>query len=491
MANALLGQDKQKEALSFYQKALALRPDWTELNNNMGTAFQNQGKLNYAISRFKKALEIQPDYAEAMNNLGIAYRNQGRFKAAIKCYQAALQINPAYSEAHSNLLFCLNYDPAAGQKDNFAEACKWWHRHGLPKANSFVHRNISDPQRRLKIGYVSPDLRRHSVGFFFLPLMATHNHDKFEVFCYSEVKQPDEITQQIKTHADHWYSTVGRTDMAVAEKVHSDQIDILIDLAGHTANNRLLVFARKPAPIQVTWLGYPSTTGLTTIDYRVTDDLADPSEATDHLYSETLVRLPQGFLCYGPPAGEILHQVSGSVLLLKCKQLADASTRHEYLDMFARHGIGADRVRMLARTPSFREHLAWYNEVDIGLDPFPYNGTTTTCEALWMGVPVVTLRGDRHSARVGTSILSNIGLTDLIAETEEQYAIKAIKLATNMEKLENLRSEMRDRITSSPISDAKRFADEMESVFREIWRWWCRKETQKINIEHRTSNIEF
>lgn len=529
MANALLEQDKLKKALSFYQKALALRPDWAELHNNMGTAFQNQGKLNDAISHFQKALENQPDYAEAMNNLGIAYRNQGRFRAAIQCYQAALQINPAYREAHSNLLFCLNYDPAVGQKDIFTEACNWWHQHGLPNASAFVHRTNDDPQRRLKIGYVSPDLRRHSVGFFFLPLIAAHHHAEFEIYCYAEVKQPDETTKQIRTHADHWFSTVGQTDMAVAEKVHSDQIDILVDLAGHTANNRLGVFAARPAPIQVTWLGYPNTTGLTTIDYRLTDNIADPAEAADHLYSETLVRLPQGFLCYGPPEdapdisglpatetgritfgsfnalpkmnaaviavwSEIMRQVPASHLLLKCKQLADAPTLQTYLDVFARHGIGADRIRMLAHTPSFREHLAWYNNVDIGLDPFPYNGTTTTCEALWMGVPVVTLRGERHSARVGASILSNIGLTDLIAETEEQYAIKAIKLATNMERLQKLRSEMRDRITSSPINDAQRFASDVEITFRDIWRKWCKlsgeeSETFRCRANHHSINF--
>jgi len=339
-------------------------------------------------------------------------------------------------------------------------------------------------------------------------LMAAHHHDEFEVFCYAEVKQPDVITEQIRTAADHWYSTVGRTDMAVAERVHSDQIDILVDLAGHTANNRLGIFAAKPAPIQVTWLGYPNTTGVATIDYRLTDNIADPAAAADHLYSETLVRLPQGFLCYGPPGdapdisglpaaetnritfgsfnalpkmnaaviavwSEILRQVPASHLLLKCKQLADAPTRQAYLDVFARHGIGADRIKMLERTPSLREHLTLYNNVDIGLDPFPYNGTTTTCEALWMGVPVITLLGDRHAARVGASILSNIGLTDLVAETEEDYAMKAIQLATNIEKLRGLRLNMRNRMTSSPISNAKCFANNMEITFRDLWWKWC------------------
>ena len=520
MANALLAQDRLEQALDLFQTALALKPNWAELSNNMGTAFQRKGQLSNARNCFKRALDIQPDYAEAMNNLGIVFRNQGEIKAAIGCYRTALETDPTYSEAHSNLLFCLNYDSAVTQKDAFVEACNWWHRHGLAGANAFVHLNTNAPCRRLRIGYVSPDFRWHSVGFFFLPLIAAHNHDDFEIFCYSEVKQPDQFTHQIKAHADHWYSTVGRTNAAVAERIYSDQIDILVDLAGHTANNRLGVFTSKPAPIQITWLGYPNTTGLTTIDYRLTDSIADPPEATDHLYSESLVRLPQGFLCYGPPENapavsvppaketgritfgsfnalpkmnaeviavwsEILRQVSGSSLLLKCKQLADKPTQKNYLEEFTRNGISPDQVRMIAHTPSFREHLAWYNKIDIGLDPFPYNGTTTTCEALWMGVPVISLQGERHSARVGASILSNIGLTELIARTPKAYIRKAIELALNCDRLQELRSGMRSRIASSPLTDAEGFARGMESVYDQVWWEWCRKRVKKMNTKHR------
>jgi predicted O-linked N-acetylglucosamine transferase (SPINDLY family) len=324
------------------------------------------------------------------------------------------------------------------------------------------------------------------------------------------VKNPDQMTERLRKMADHWCAIAQLTDEALAEQVHQDGIDILVDLSGHTAGNRLQMFARKPAPVQVTWLGYPNTTGMPVIDYRLTDDIADPPGRADQYSIESLVRLPNGFLCYEPPevapdvaglpvreAGritfgsfnilpkmnasvialwsQILNQVSGSCLLLKCRQLVDEPTRRVYLDLFARHKISADRIKMLRQTPSTHEHLALYNKVDIALDPFPYNGTTTTCEALWMGVPVVTLEGGRHSARVGASILTRVGLAELITGSQAVYVTKAVALACDLERLTQLRSQLRRRMQTSPLCDAKIFARQVEEKYQDMWYAWCRR----------------
>jgi predicted O-linked N-acetylglucosamine transferase (SPINDLY family) len=508
LANALQDTDEAAEAVWLYQKALKLNPNWPEAYNNLGTVYQNLGMLSEAIAGFQKALDMRPDYAEAFNNLGIVYRNQGRIKEAISCYRAALQNKPQYSECHSNLVFGLNYDPNVDQKDIFTQACQWWTQHGLPAADKFVHDNTRDPNRRLKIGYVSADFRRHPVGFFFLPLVNAHDHDGFEVFCYTDIKQPDELTDQIKTAADHWCSTLGLSDADMAEKIHADQIDILIDLAGHTANNRLLVFARKPVPLQVNWLGYVNTTGMPVMDYRISDRIVDPEPDGSSFHSETIIRLENGFFCFAPPQNsppvgdlparklghitfgcfnnltkinkdvialwsQIMHRLPGSHLRLMAKPLADPSTRDRYLTLFQTNDISSDRIEMLTYTPSYYDYLKQYTQIDIGLDTYPHNGHTTTCDSLWMGIPVITLRGDRYASRMGASVLTRLKLQGFVAETEEAYLQKAVNLAADLDRLQELRLGMRKRVTSSPIYDSKRFANEMESALREIWRVWC------------------
>jgi predicted O-linked N-acetylglucosamine transferase (SPINDLY family) len=329
-----------------------------------------------------------------------------------------------------------------------------------------------------------------------------------ELFCYAETKQPDFITNRIRELSDHWRPTVGLTDTAVAEQVRADGIDILVDLAGHTCDNRLLVFAHKPAPIQITWLGYPNTTGMPVMDYRFTDEIADPPGPADHYHSERLIRLPRGFLCYGPPDNapgvsdlpvrqtnrltfgsfnnlpklnaeviglwsQILQGVPNACLLLKSKQFADEQTRQRFVDLFSVQGIAAERVILLPRVSSTGGHLAVYQQVDIGLDPFPYNGTTTTCEALWMGVPVITLRGSRHSGRVGASILTRVGLSDLITDSPEQYVRLAMELAQDTDGLERLRATLRARMQASPLCNGRMFARSMENTFKILWKNWC------------------
>ncbi|MCD6305110.1 MAG: hypothetical protein J7M32_02335, partial [Deltaproteobacteria bacterium] len=417
----------------------------------------------------------------------------------------ALEMRPGYAEAHSNLLFAMQCDPDVGDMEIFRESVNWWRRHGAGHAREAGRGKDQDPGRRLRVGYVSPDFREHSVSRFFLPLIENHDRKAVEVFCYGDVKRPDRMTARIRELADHWRSIVGLGDDAVARQIREDRIDILVDLAGHTGGNRLLVFARRPAPVQVTWLGYPGTTGLGVMDYRLTDHVADPEGDADRWHTERLVRLSEGFLCYAPPeeAGEvcslpalkegrvtfgsfnnfskmneqvaavwsrILLSVPGSLLMLKSKSLRDAGVRGRCLEMFLRNGISEDRIVFEGYARTVKDHLLLYNRVDMGLDPFPYNGTTTTCEALWMGVPVVTLKGGRHAARVGASILTQVGLSDLIADTKEAYIRKAVELARDPGRLKALRAGMRDRLRKSTLLNGPGFAAAMEAAYQGMWR---------------------
>ena len=416
---------------------------------------------------------------------------------------------PDFAAAHSNLVFSMNYDAAATQQTIFAESRAWHESHAAALGRRAPgHANARDPERRLRVGYVSPDFREHSVAYFLEPLIAAHDRAAFEVFCYAQVARPDQRTERFRGLADTWRSTVGMTDADLATAVREDRIDILVDLAGHTGGNRLLAFDRRPAPVQLSWLGYPNTTGTEAIDARLTDAIADPPGPSDALHSETLVRLPNGFLCYAPTAdapaigapparstghvtfgsfnalakitpavvaawARILLGVPGSRLVIKSGPLADAATRARYLEMLAAAGVDAGRVDLRAWIDARSGHLGAYANIDIGLDPFPYNGTTTTCEALWMGVPVVTLAGDRHAGRVGASLLTRIGLAELVADTTDGYVETAVHFAGDLDGLPARRLALRDRMMSSPLCDAAGFARDVEAAYRAMWRRWC------------------
>ena len=504
LGNLLQYRGELDKAISCYQKALGKKFDFPEACNNLGSALIMQGRLNEAAQYFRKALLMNPYYAEAYNNLGSINQNQGKFREGIFCFRKALEIKRDYIKAYSNLLYAMHYDPDIGDEMLYEEAAHCWQQHGLKKTPTFHLVGNSTKSGRIKIGYISPDFREHSVSYFFLPLLRYHNRDSIEIFCYSEVKREDEITDQIKELSDHWRPIAWLSNRAIADQVRQDGIDILVDLAGHTAENRLPVFAYKPAPVQITWLGYPGTTGMPVMDFRLTDEIADPSGESDQYYSETLIRLPDGFLCYGPPEdapdvsglparknghitfgsfnnlpkinpeviglwSRLLDQVADSRLLLKSKQFADYQVRQRFLDLFSARGIGAERVRLLPIAATTAAHLALYHQVDIALDPFPYNGTTTTCEALWMGVPVITLRGDRHAGRVGASILNRMGLEEMVADSQGQYVGIGKKLAQDITALENLRAGLRSHMQSSVLCDGKSFARIMETTIQNLW----------------------
>ena len=513
LGNAYRGMGNHVEAEKCYRKAVAINKDYAQANNNLGVILCDQGKFNEAILFYKKTLAIEPDNAAAHNNIGNMYKEQGEFEKAIYHYKKALAIKPDAYSTRSNLLLSLNYCPDISQEEIYEESIKW-ELQQLKKNNQTnpVFTNTLDNSRKLRVGFISPDFRTHSVSYFFEPLLNGHEKDQLEIFCYSDVQKTDNVTKRLQQKADHWIPIYEKNDSDAAKLVRKDRIDILVDLTGHTAQNRLGVFLQKAAPIQVSWLGYPNTTGLHSINYRFTDDIADPV-GDDNFYSETLLRLKNGFLCYlpdnkapevlSPPHvkkrhitfgcfnnvtkvnsevielwSKILSLVPDSQLLIKSRQLSIIGLKTKLLQTFKDNGISQNRLIVKQWIPEIKNHLELYNNIDISLDPFPYNGTTTTFESLWMGVPVITLLGDRHSGRVGASILHHIGKQELIASSKDAYLEKAISLAQDNDQIIYYKNTLRKSVKNSSLTDQKEFSKKMGNAFREIWSEWCRQQSQ-------------
>ena len=510
---------RSEEAIICYEQALAIKPYFAEAHNNLGSTLNDQGRSNEAITCCEQALALRPDYADALNNLGNAYYELGQSENAITCYEQALAIQPNYAQTHSNLLLVQNYRTDIDETELFFAHQRWSQQHSVPLMDiSNVYLNTLDAKRRLRIGYLSPDFRLHSVAYFIETIFSAHNHEAFEIFAYDLSIRLDSMSERLYTMTDIWRRIFGMSDEKVAKLIQDDRIDILVDLVGHTARNRMPVFAMKPAPVQVTYLGYPNTSGLATMDYRLTDKWADPPGQTEEFYTEELLRLPNGFLCYQPQPGspdvdelpavsvgyitfcsfnmyykvnsdviqvwaQILRTVPNTRLLLKATQYKDDEVCKKTRHLFQEQGVSSDRLEFVSHIPSYTEHLNLYNRVDIALDTFPYNGTTTSCEALWMGVPVVTLAGESHRSRVGTSILQNIGLGEFIAESPEAYVAKTTELASNLKVLAKLRASLRDKMEHSPLTDAKQFARSLEGAYREMWKRWCAQAMATKDIE--------
>ncbi|HTI86640.1 MAG TPA: tetratricopeptide repeat protein [Alphaproteobacteria bacterium] len=504
LGNALNDIGDRTQAEAAFRRATEVRPDYPVAWQALGTMAMAQRRPREALALFGKGLAADPAYAAAENGIGNAHLALGEIEDAVRHYRAALRLDPDDVSAASNALMSMHYDPAATHTD-LVEAHRAWGRRlvarlpsrTLPFAN---HRN---PDRRLRIGYVSADFRRHSVAFFIEPVVAAHDRSTVEVTLYADVARPDAVTERLRASADRWRDIHRVADDAVARAIEADGIDVLVDLSGHTSGNRLGVFARRPAPVQASWIGYPGITGLPTIDWRMTDAVADPVEASEGEGPEALFRLPDGFLCYRPPAdappvterhdtepvvfasfnvvaklspetialwSRVLQAVPRARLLLKSDGLDDAGARERITRTFAERGVDAERLELIGFVPDPAAHLATYHKVDIALDPTPYNGTTTTMEALWMGVPAVTLRGDRHSARVGASLLTRAGLGELIAGSGDQLVHIARALAVDRARLAELRSNMRARLTGTTLLDAPRFTRGVEAAYRAMWR---------------------
>jgi protein O-GlcNAc transferase len=508
LSATLVDTGNNEDAISICREAIILRPDYPDLHNNLSIALRETGQLDEAIAACKHALILKPGLPEALSNLADAYKERGDLDEAIASYRQAISLKGHFPEAHTSLVYAMNFDPDL-EPQTIADEHRIWGRTYTDPLKNLIqpHNNDRNPDRRLRIGYVSPDFRGHPVATFFLPLLTAHDRKRFEIFCYSQVAIEDSITQKIRASADVFRSIVGLSDNAVAETIRQDQIDILVDLTGHTAGNRLLMFAQKPAPLQVTYLGYPATTGLDAIDYRITDAYADPPGMTEAYHSEKLIRLPHCAWCYQPlqppppvsqlpalsnnyitfgsfnnfskvstPAlhawAEILLAVPGSRLLIKGRGLRSESAQQKVRRLMSEKGVSPDRLTLRGWVPA-AEHLSLYNQVDIALDTFPYNGTTTTCEAILMGVPVVALAGKSHVARVGVSLLSNLNLSDLAGNDLGQYIQIATELATDQTRLVMLRSQLREQMEQSWLMNSPQFARDVGAAYRQIWRDWC------------------
>ncbi|MGD2093987.1 MAG: tetratricopeptide repeat protein [Phycisphaerales bacterium] len=473
--------------------------------NELGFVYQRMGHLSKAIECQRKAREQEPNHAELVSNLAIMLIGAGQIQDGINLLREAIEIDPANAAIHSKLLFYLHHQPTLDPNELFEEHKRWGQVHAPANLAGTSHDNNPDPDRRLRVGYISPDFRVHPVTHFFEPLLDGHNNDEVEVYGYSDVAHPDVATERLKSKFDCYRNIRGLGDKKVIDMICQDEIDILVELSGHTAENRLLVMAHKPAPVQVTYLGSPDTTGLEQIDYRFTDTLADPPESRK-FYTEELFFLPEGFLCYKPfefsppvtslPAyrndyitfgsfnaiskvhphviefwAKVLRVNPNSRILLKFGIGIDQQMRKSYFDKFGELGISSDRIAIYG-WKDIKEHLQLYGEVDIVLDTFPCNGFTTTCEALWMGVPVVSLVGDCHASRVGLSILSSLGLDLFTALSPDEYVTKTTALASNRQSLAQLRSTMRQRMEDSPLCDSEGFARKVEAAYRKMWHRW-------------------
>lgn len=500
-ANVLRELGRFAGSIASSDAALRIKPDYANAYCNRGVCLERLGRISEALISLNAAICLKPDLTEAHSDRALVLSALGQLDEALAASRTALRIQPDFVSAHCNLILNSHYGSEISS-DMLRVAAQGFGRLYSPLSPSFA--NSHDPDRRLRIGYVSGDFRRHSVSYFLMPVFEHHDPRSFELFCYPTRATGDEVTSRLRSKADHWQSVAELTDQAAAELIRRDQIDILIDLSGHTSANRLPIFALKPAPVQVSWLGFPGTTGLAAMDYRLVDAVTDPeSESTDWT-SETLIRLPNGFLCYEPPMeapdvhpppcldapltfgsfnnpaklslttldawAELMRRLPDSRLLLKGIPFGDEAARSLLLKRLKARGVTADRLTLLPRVDDPGGHLDLYGKIDVALDPFPYNGTTTTCEALWMGVPVVTLGGTRHSGRVGASLLTRLGLQELIASSGEDYVRIAADLATDRERLGQLRQNLRSRMKASPLCDGPAFTRDLEAAFRSMWR---------------------
>lgn len=507
MADVFLTQGNMEEAYAWYRKATELHPQRSEGFLGRGNAAQHLERFVEAIHAYETAIQLDPGAVHARNNLGILYAHAGQLKEGVRMTKETLDLLPDIPAFQSNWLFTLGYQPEVSA-EQLADAHRNFGKTFENPAIWPAYLRDTEPERRLRIGYVSPDFRNHVCRFFIEPLLAHHDKNRVEVFLYGEVPHPDEATRRMQNDADHWYSTVGKSDQEVIEQVQSDRIDILVDLGGHTAASRLLFFAKKPAPIQVTWpMGTANTSGLTAIDYILLDRHMAP-EGKEHLFSEKVFRLAGPHLAYRPPDyappvadlpakrngfitfgcfsrpirlndrvialwARVLHAVSGSRLLLNARAFAETPVQAQMVERFSRHDIPSDRLVFHVTKDSIAT-LSAYDLIDLTLDPFPQNAGTTNYEALWMGVPVITLRSRPPLGCLTTSLLNHVGRPEWVAQNQDDYVRIAQGLAQDVPALSHTRQTLRAQFAASRILDEARFARDMESHYREMWRRWCR-----------------
>lgn len=506
LGNTLAEQKQFAAAIAAYERALELNPSYTQACMNLGNTFERIGQLDRARECFERVTQFDPKFAGAHNNLANILWSQCRTEEAIATSERALELQPSSIAIHSSHLAALHYSPLTTPARLLAAHREYDRRHCAPLRPAWrPHGNSRDPARRLRVGYVSPDFRRNVVSHFLLPVLEAHDHQQFEIHCYSNAQRTDAITARFKATADAWRDVLSLSDETLAEQIRGDEIDLLVDLSQHMPGNRLLTFARKPAPVQIAWIGHPWSTGVTAIDYRFTDAYMEPEGSPWSESVESPIRLPHSWFCFDPidetpepgelPAlraghvtfgclnnfsrvnetvlalwARVLHGVENSRLLLRCPTGATQTRARQFLES---QGIAPSRVDLVGWTPSRAEFEARFQRLDIALDPFPCNGGTTTCDTLWMGVPVLTQPGEVVVSRIGFSILSACGMPDFIAHSDDGFVRLAVDLANDLPRLTEVRRTMRDRMRASAFMDARGFTRTVEQAYRELWARWC------------------
>jgi predicted O-linked N-acetylglucosamine transferase (SPINDLY family) len=493
-------------AIAAYRHSLSLDPSSAQTLFNLGCLLQGQRDLDAAAQVYRQCLALDENFVGAFTNLGNVLRDQGLLDEALACYRRAVELAPNDAQTHSNLIYLLHFHPGFTAEAIFAEATHYDVTHAASRfAFQALPDRPRDPNRRLRIGYVSRLFRTHPMADNFLPLLTRRDRKAFEVFCYGSISHPDGITARLRGLTDHWRDIAQLSDDQSADIIRADAIDILVDLGAHMSNNRLPIFARKPAPIQMTALASMGTTGVRAIDYRISDRHSDPPDFNDRWYAEETIRLPDCYFAHEPPAealpvqpapvlsrgwstfgclnnfckvtpqvlelwSRILRSVSGSHLVLRCPA---GSAQQRVRAAMVAAGVDGSRIAFVDRVLPREAYLALHHEIDILLDPFPYSGHTTSVDALWMGVPIVTLEGNTDVGRSGVFLLDGVGMRELIARDTDEYAHLAIALASDIQRLAHYRSELRQRLLASPVLNPVRFAHDVEAAYRTVWQRWC------------------
>jgi len=494
------------DAIAAYLGALDIKPDSVEAHLSLANAYKENNERAKALEHYFKARELRPQFIGAHSDLASVLAEFGRVDEGLDSYRKALAIAPGHVPLYSGLLFVMNYSSAV-PTETLIETSLAHPGNALTPAVIEPYGNDRDPDRPLRIGMVSGDLKSHPVSQFLKTMLPEVDQDQYTLYAYATSRTKDPVTAEMHKVFSHWRHVPSFDDDKLVAQIRSDEIDVVVDLSGHTGENRLTMFAKKPAPVSVTWLGYSGTTGVKAIDYILADRWVAP-EGSDWQFAEQPYRLPDSYLCFSPPSlevpveplaalsngyvtfgcfnnlnkvsdatiacwADVLRAVPTSKLLLKSGPLRDETLKARTLERFAEQGIGAERLELMTSVSDSAGHLATYNRVDIALDPFPYNGTTTTAEALWMGVPVLTLAGDRFIARVGVSLVETMGMGDWVATDTGDYVAKAVQFAADVEGLAGIKAGIRARFLASPLCDAPRFARNLEGAFRHMWRDWC------------------